>query len=228
MRRLYCLVLSVLLAAIPLGVCAADADPTTTLIRNLFPNTGLSPWVYVQGDLTGDGIADLSVILTGESATALRDEKLLVLQGKADGGFAVLAMSDTFCLANKFYNLEIEGKALRVTGISSTTPVGYFTLLFRYNPRRKDVELIQEGFGHAPLTEGDAGFEADPTGEDFTADYLHHRALHTYNKAGEIYKKETAKINLAPLTGLQGFNCGDHGDALWTQPFMKKLFRTHP
>lgn len=97
-----------------------------------------------EGDLDGDGIADLAAVVVDLSGSGPREERLLVLAGMPGGGYTPLSASGQFCRANKFYNLEITATSLLVQGVWRAEPSGMdsFTMQFRYDPKLRDFELI--------------------------------------------------------------------------------------
>ena len=104
-------------------------------------------WANAEGDLDGDGLPDLALVLTGNrGADGLREERLIVLVGKPDGSYKILSVSDEFCHVRKFYNLSTSprGGSFEVEGFSSedASHSDSFTLKFRYNVNLNDFELI--------------------------------------------------------------------------------------
>ena len=47
-----------------------------------------------EGDLNGDGVLDLALLVTGHKDESPREERLFVLIGRTDGSYQVLSMSD--------------------------------------------------------------------------------------------------------------------------------------
>jgi hypothetical protein len=104
-------------------------------------------WANAEGDLDGDGLPDLALVLTGNrGADGPREERLIVLVGKPDGSYKILSVSDEFCHVRKFYNLSTSqlGSSFEVEGVSSgdASHSDSFTLKFRYNVNFNDFELV--------------------------------------------------------------------------------------
>lgn len=155
-----------------------------------------------EGDLGGDGIADLAAVVVDLSGSGPREERLLVLAGMPGGGYTPLSVSGQFCRANKFYNLEITATSLLVQGVWRAEPSGMdsFTMQFRYNPKLRDFELI----GREDLVENyDAGWSYR-----VSVNYLAKVAVHT-RMAGKKRKDLKAPLKQPAVLRLSGFDCGD-------------------
>ncbi len=104
-------------------------------------------WEQTEGDLNGDGINDLAMLLTGSKGdNAPREERLVVLIGLPGGRYRLLSVSGEFCHPSKFYGLEIRKQSVFVTAVETADAVrwGGRTLQFRHNAKLQDLELIGE------------------------------------------------------------------------------------
>ncbi|PWF55023.1 hypothetical protein C7C56_003840 [Massilia glaciei] len=151
--------------------------------------------------MNGDGIEDLGLILTNTEGPGERSERLAVLAGHRNGQYTILSLSDEFCKIRQFYNMAVEGGTLLVTGYSSSS--SRFSMRFRYNDKRKDLELI----GEDEQNEDDEAKTADK----LSINYLTRKISYSKNMGGK--RKEVATI-MPPqgLVGLQGFDCGTYDD----------------
>lgn len=78
---------------------------------------GFHIWTSAEGDLNGDGIADLAAVAADLSGAGPREERLPVLAGTLGGGYAPLSVSGQFCRLNKLYQLDLTATSLRVQGV---------------------------------------------------------------------------------------------------------------
>lgn len=63
-------------------------------------------WTAAEGDLTGDGIPDVAMVLTGrKGGDAPMEVRLVVLGGSPGGGYRRLSGSGEFCHPSKFYGV---------------------------------------------------------------------------------------------------------------------------
>lgn len=157
-----------------------------------------------EGDLDGDGIADLAAVVVNLSGEGPREERLLVLAGTPGGGYTPLSVSGQFCRVEKFYNLDIARASLWVQGVSSAEPSGMnsFTMQFRYNPKLRDFELI----GKDDLAEN----YDTASSYRVSVNYLAKVAVHT-RIAGKKRKDLKAPLQQPAVLRLRGFHCGDEG-----------------
>lgn len=158
-----------------------------------------------EGDLNGDGVLDLSLLLTESKAEGSREERLFVLIGRTDGSYQVLSMSGEFCHPGKFYNLDIKNNSLFVQAVyyADATRFSGFTLRFRYNAKIKDLEHIGE--------QQDDEYYSSNSHYKVSLNYLTGAAIHS-RRAGK--KSKEVRGRLADASGvlpLNGFVCSGYG-----------------
>lgn len=181
----------------------------------LFPHQGFSIWNAASGDLNDDGIDDLALILTNSNGPYERSERLAVLSGHTDGKFTIISLSGEFCKVRQFYNLDIERKTLLITGYSSSS--SHFSMRFRYNEKRKDLELI----GEDQHNKDDVAETAD------TLSMNHLTKTISYSKInGRKRREASAQMKPRELIGLKGFDCLTYEDRITERYFYldHKLF----
>ncbi len=166
------------------------------------PTQGFSIWTSADGDLDGDGLADLAAVVVHLSGEGPREERLLVLAGTPGGGYTPLSVSGQFCRVEKFYNLEITARSLLVQGVYRAEPSGMdsFTMQFRHNPKLRDFELI----GREDLAENYDTLSSYRV----SVNYLAKVAIHT-RIAGKKRKDLKAPLQQPAVLRLRGFRCGD-------------------
>ena len=165
----------------------------------------LDLWVSAEGDLNGDGLLDLAVLLTGSKGEVPREERLFVLIGRTDGSYQVLSMSGEFCHPSKFYNLDIKNNSLFVQAVYYADAARFsgFTLQFRYNAKIKDLEHIGE-------LQEDKDYSSDSYYR-VSLNYITNSAIHS-RRAGKKYKEVRGRLTDAPgILPLNGFVCSGYG-----------------
>lgn len=159
-------------------------------------------WANAEGDLNGDGIPDVAMVLTGHrTENDPREEGLFVLTGKPDGSYKVLSISAEFCHPSKFYNLEIEKNSLfaQMVEYADSSRISSYTLQFRYNAKINDLELIGEETNAESYEEGSM--------ERTSTNYLTGKIIHT-TKIGRKTKTRTERVGKSvPPTKLNGYLC---------------------
>ena len=188
-------------------------------------------WANAEGDLDGDGLPDLVLVLTGNrGADGARDERLIVLAGKPDGSYKILSVSDEFCSTRKFYDLSTspQGRSFEVEGVSSgdASHSDSFTLKFRYNVNLNDFELVGR-------EDRSTNYDEDSTYR-VSINYLTGVAIQTrqlgknyierritddgteevvkYSRRSSKHKEVKTKFNSTVLFRLQGFDCSRYVD----------------
>jgi len=161
-------------------------------------------WANAEGDVNGDGIPDVAMLLTGNrTENDPREERLVVLTGKPDGGYKVLSISAEFCHPSKFYNLEIAKNSLfaQMVEYADSSRISSYTLQFRYNAKINDLELIGEETNSESYEEGSI--------ERTSTNHLTGAVIHT-TKVGENgeTKTRTEQIGKSALPKLNGYSCG--------------------
>jgi hypothetical protein len=161
-----------------------------------------SIWAITEGDLNGDGIPDMAMVLTGGSTNnGLPEERLFVLTGNPDGSYKVLSVSDEFCHPRKFYNLDIAKSSLFVQMVEQADAASEssYTLQFRYSAEVNDLELIGEET-HAESYE-------ERYEERNSSNYLTGKIIHSIRR-GSKTKTTTERIMIATPPKLNGYSCG--------------------
>lgn len=166
-----------------------------------YPDRQFSAWTIADGDLNGDGIADLALIVTAPRDGVHNDERLLVFTGNSDQSWTPLALSAEFCHVRKFYNLEISRSALFVQAYMTehSDAASSFTLQFRYNAKRRDLELI----GREELSEE----YAHQASYRISTNYLTGVVLHERKEKSKRRQAKAQMPRAAELIRLNGFDC---------------------
>ena len=186
-------------------------------------------WANAEGDLDGDGLPDLALVLTGNrGADGLREERLIVLVGKPDGSYKILSVSDEFCHVRKFYNLSTSprGGSFEVEGFSSedASHSDSFTLKFRYNVNLNDFELVGREDRSKNDDEGSSyrvsinyltgvAIQTRHLGTNYierryTADGTEEIVQHS--RRSSKHKEVKTEFNSTVLFRLQGFDCSKY------------------
>ncbi len=178
-------------------------------VAALFPNQTFVEWTSTAGNWNGDGVQDLALILNEVDGPVDRpmEIRLVVLAGKAGGAYIPLSASSSYCMAQKFYNLEAKGTSLWVTAVdkaegdvSATT-----TLQFRFSPRRGDFELI----GKENVWE----VQGKEYGRS-SVNYLTGKFI-TYERVkGRVKVSKEKRFVVPSLALLNGFNCNTYDDGV--------------
>jgi len=178
-------------------------------VAALFPNQTFVEWTSTAGNWNGDGVQDLALILNEVDGPVDRpmEIRLVVLAGKAGGAYTPLSASSSYCMAQKFYNLEAKGTSLWVTAVdkaegdvSATT-----TLQFRFSPRRGDFELI----GKENVWE----VQGKEYGRS-SVNYLTGKFI-TYERVkGRVKVSKVKRFVVPSLALLNGFNCNTYDDGV--------------
>lgn len=173
-----------------------------------------------EGDLNGDGVPDLAMLLMGRKGEGPKEERLFVLTGRADGRYQVLSVSGEFCHPSKFYNLEIKNNSLFVQAVYYADAARFsgFTLQFRYNAKTKDLEHIGE-------QQDDEDYSSNSSYR-VSLNYLTNAAIHS-RRAGKKYKEARGRITDAPgVLPLNGFVCEGYGMTSSTV-YLDESFKVH-
>ncbi len=198
LRRMSCLVLFWALSA-----SAQDSDRFQRAFSELAPELRHLSflWAVTTGDLNGDGIDDVAMVMTGSRRDdADREERLVVLAGQPDGNYRILSISGEFCHPAKFYNLDIKRNSLFVQAVeyADAARVSSYTLQFRYDARLRDFALI----GNETVSEG---YE-DGTLDRLSTNRLTGETLHTIRQKGKT-RSVKGRIALAAKQVLGGTAC---------------------
>lgn len=162
-------------------------------------------WTSAEGDLDGDGIADLALVVTGPGGEGpRREERLFVLTGNPDGSYKVLSVSDEFCSVSKFYNIDIKKNSVFVQAFeyADAARASSYTMQFRYSARLKDLEFV----GEESLDEnyGDSSYYS------VSNNYLNRTAIHSRH-ARKRHREVKVRLNNWPMLSMQGFDCVNRG-----------------
>lgn len=161
-------------------------------------------WTTERGDVNGDDIEDIAMILSysSDDLGGIRT-RLVDLAGRADGGFAVLSESARYCDAQKFFNLRIEKGSLYAEAVqkADSTYFGSDTLQFRFNKRLGDLEAIGQEL------HWDA-FE-DETSGSWSKNLLTGAVVESEVVRGRTIKSKRTKEQRRPLMRLNGFDCNE-------------------
>lgn len=177
-------------------------------------------WTIAEGDLNGDGVPDLALLLTRHKGEGQREERLLVLTGRADGSYQVLSVSGEFCHPSKFYNLDIKNNSLFVQAVYYADAARFsgFTLQFRYNAKTEDLEHIGE-------QQDDEDYSSNSSYR-VSLNYLTNAAIHS-RRVGKKYKEVRGRLTDAPgVLPLNGFVCEGYGMTSSTV-YLDESFKVH-
>jgi len=159
-------------------------------------------WASTEGDVNGDGIHDMAMVLTGsKTENDPMEERLFVLAGSSDGTYKVLSISAEFCHPSKFYNLDIEKSSLfaQMVEYADANRVSSYTLQFRYNSKLGDLELIGK-------EENGENYE-DGSMERTSTNYLTGKVIHTTKIGSKSKTRIERNGKSATPTRLNGYSC---------------------
>lgn len=154
-----------------------------------------------EGDLNGDGIPDMAMVLTGQKgADGPDEERLFVLTGTPGGSYKILSVSGDFCHPRNFYELDVGNKSLyvRMVEYADSARESSYTLQFRYNAKLNDLELI----GSETHSES---YQEDVE-ERTSTNYLTGKAIHTTRTGKKVKTKSERVVNPAHPR-LNGYSC---------------------
>lgn len=177
-------------------------------------------WARAEGDLNGDTIPDVALVLTGQKGDGPREERLVVLTGSANGDYQVFSVSGELCHPGKFYNLDIRERSVFVQAVEYADSARFsgFTLQFRYSAARQDLELIGEQIDEENYDENSL--------YRVSINYLTKTAIHTRD-AGKRQKEAKAQLTTSLMIHpLQQFDCGNR--SLPESPlYIDEAFKVH-
>lgn len=174
----------------------------------MWPDKGYSIWESTEGDINGDGIADIALVITAGRELGPREERLAVLAGRPDGQYRLLSISGDYCQARKFYNLDIRRGGLFVQGVNSVdaNSVESVTLQFRYDAKLDDLLLI----GREEETQS----QIRRYRYTVSVNYLNQTMIHTRRDGRRQREVKRTHALLVPRR-LHGYDC----QAMWdTEP----------
>lgn len=180
---------------------ACSSSQHQNAINSLFRDKKFTIWESIEFDFNGDGVQDLAAVLTHYPERTEREERLVVLFGKANCEYSSASISSDYCITRYHYNLEAGKNSLFVTGFSNIRG-SYHSLQFRFNHKRNDMELI-----------GETIFDADDQ-YDFqygkkSINYLTGHVQLSKKSNGKLVEK-SEKMNRYQTHMLNGFLC--YGD----------------
>lgn len=178
-------------------------------IKAQFPERDFNIWSDAKGDLNGDGIPDLALVITASNMESEREERLVVLIGNKDKSYSLLSASDEFCHVRYHYNLDVHKRSLNIRGFSNLHGSS-FGLQFKYNDKRKDLELIMDDV-----------IDESEDGNSFSSmriNYLDKKIIYS-RKQNKRHKEVVVKFAASEPRGLRGFNCGNYGEDLKERNF---------
>jgi hypothetical protein len=164
---------------------------------------GCSEWTPERGDLNSDGIEDVAMILSCSNDGPNGGTRLVVLAGRADGGYAVMSESARYCDAHKFFNLSIEKGSLYAEAVQKADSMyfGSDALQFRFNKRLGDLEAIGQ----------EVRWDAfdDETSGSWSRNFLTGAVVEREVVRGRTIKSKRTKAQRQPLMRLNGFDCSN-------------------
>lgn len=203
--------ISIVIASLAM-VASAFAQPqefanAKVAVAALFPNQKFVEWTSTTGDWNRDGVQDLALILNEVDGPGDRpmEIRVVVLAGQPGGQYTPLSASSSYCMAQKFYNLEAKGTSLWVTAVDKAEGdvLATTTLQFRFSPQRGDFELIgKENVWEVQGKEYDRSSINYPAGK-----------LITYERVkGRVKASKERRFAVPSLAALNGFNCNTYDD----------------
>jgi len=175
-------------------------------IATLFPGKKFVEWTSAEGDLNGDGMKDVAMILTHSPENGAMEKRLVVLAGVTPRGYTPLSVSGEYCDAQKFFNLEIVGPSLFVTEVhrADADSTVTNTLQFRFNKKLADLELIGRENIYQSFQDKSYGRTSVnyPTGTTIVYERIH----------GRIRATKKSRFAVPPLASLNGFDCDKYFD----------------
>lgn len=161
-------------------------------------------WTTERGDVNGDGIVDIAMILSysSDGPGGIRT-RLVVLAGRADGGLAVLSESARYCDAHKFFNLRIEKGSLYAEAVqkADSTYFGSNTLQFRFNKRLGDLEVSGQELRWDSYDDESSG--------SWSKSFLTGAVVESEVVRGRTIQSKRAKEQRRPSMRLNGFDCNN-------------------
>lgn len=172
----------------------------------LFPNSKPGVWTSTEGDLNGDGIEDLAMILTLQPEDRPLETRLVVLAGVSGGKYSPLSISAKYCDAQKFFGIEAKGPSLFVTEVHKADEDGSITntLQFRFNRKHADLELI----GRENVYESSKDKSYGRTSVNYPAGMT----IVYERTGGRIKAKERSRFAVPLLARLNAFDCDKYFD----------------
>lgn len=161
-------------------------------------------WTQERGDVNGDGIEDVALILSysSDGPGGIRT-RLVVLAGRAEGGFAVLSESARYCDAQKFFNLLIEKGSLYAEAVqkADSTYFGSDTLQYRFNKRLGDLEVMGQELRWDSYDDESSG--------SWSKNLLTGAVVESEVVRGRTIKSKRSKEQRRPLMRLDGLDCNN-------------------
>lgn len=173
----------------------------TAALAAIFPNKNTSVLEQERGDVNGDSLNDLAILVRVEAENEESQNRLVVLSGMPDGKYSIMSVSSKYCPAQKFYNLWIKDTSLYVSEVHSTNADNIVTnaLQFRFNKKLADFELIGR--------ENQWGLDQDGSSSGHSVNYITGKAT-SYMRVKERTKSQkTTSFKVLPLIRLNGFDC---------------------
>ena len=197
------------------GLLSASATAQSSVFRTVvdylenFNRTGAnlghgcSEWTSERGELNGDGFEDMAMILSCSDAVSDGGTQLVVLAGRAEGGYAVLSKSARYCNAHKFFNLRIEEGSFYAEAVqkADSTYFGSNTLQFRFNKRLGDFEVIGQELRWDSYDDESSG--------SWSKNFLTGAVVESEVVRGRTIHSKRAKEQRSPLMRLNGFDCNN-------------------
>lgn len=202
--------LTALLLALGLlgGTEAADVGDAQRAVATLAPELRHLDflWVSATGDLNGDGLDDVALLLTGSKGPgADREERLVVLAGQPGGGFKLLAVSGEYCHPSKFYDLEVRKGMLFVHAVehADSSRTARRSLQLRFSHKLNDFELIGQELRSESF--------ADDTLDRTSTNFLTGQTVYTLTRAGKVLKTQRTPGKPRAMA-FSGVACGAYPD----------------
>lgn len=161
-------------------------------------------WTTERGDVNGDDIEDIAMILSysSDDSGGIRT-RLVVLARRTDGEFAVMSESARYCAAQKFFNLRIEKGSLYAEAVqkADSTYFGSNTLQFRFNKRLGDLEVIGQELRWDSYDDESSG--------SWSKNLLTGAVVESEVVSGRTIQSKRTKEQRTPLMRLNGFDCNN-------------------
>lgn len=133
-------ILLALLVAPPLCLARGIPQQAQKYIKSRYPNYEIIAEAHAEGDINGDGISDAAFLIISHPRE--NHVRLVILEGKPDGGFSQLVISRNWSQPQHGVDFDIRKRSIFVQTFHGDQFEGYF---YRYQFQYKDNRLVLIG-----------------------------------------------------------------------------------